>query len=143
MVSELMGGCLCGAIRYKIDQVFDAVYCHCSMCRKSEGAPVVAWAIVKTEHFHLVQGATVDYASSEQGFRCFCPTCGSSLFYRHQEPDYSDYVEVTIGTLDDPEQVEPQAHLFVTSQLKWLKLQDSHPRYQDNVMPHPSKRNRA
>jgi hypothetical protein len=138
MVEQLIGGCLCGAIRYKINLVFDAVYCHCSMCRKSGGAPVVAWAIVKTENFHLIQGFTLDYASSEQGFRCFCPVCGSLLLYRHQE---SNYLGVTIGTLDNPELVEPQVHLFADGQLKWLKLNDSLPRYKDNVMPHPSKRN--
>jgi hypothetical protein len=138
MGNDLIGGCLCRAIRYKIDQIFDAVYCHCSMCRKSGGAPVIAWAIVKVENFHLIQGSTTDYASSEQGYRCFCSVCGSLMFYRHQE---LDYIEVTLGTLDNPELVEPQVHLFADDQLKWLKLQDSHPRYKDNVMPHPSKRN--
>jgi hypothetical protein len=108
------------------------------MCRKSGGAPVIAWAIVKIENFHCVQGSTVDYASSDQGCRCFCAVCGSLLLYRHRE---SDYLEVTIGTLDNPELVEPQVHLFADNQLKWFKLHDAYPRYQDNVMPHPSKRN--
>jgi hypothetical protein len=137
-MDELVGGCLCGAARYRIAQAFDAVYCHCSMCRKSGGAPVVAWAIIKTENFDLIQGSTVDCASSDQGFRCFCAVCGSLLLYRHRE---FDYLEVTIGTLDNPELVEPQVHLFADNQLEWLKLHDSHPRYQDNVMPHPNQRN--
>ena len=40
------GGCLCGATRYVVqgDPVVVAL-CHCSMCRRAAGAPVVAWAI--------------------------------------------------------------------------------------------------
>ena len=36
--SMLRGGCLCGQIRYEIvGPVGEALYCHCSMCRKSHG----------------------------------------------------------------------------------------------------------
>ena len=38
------GGCLCGAIRYRITGApVEALYCHCRMCRRAHGAPVVAW----------------------------------------------------------------------------------------------------
>ena len=57
MVTWHAGGCLCGAVRYELaaEGAFDAGYCHCSMCRRSTGAPVLAWALVRRSHFRLVQ----------------------------------------------------------------------------------------
>jgi hypothetical protein len=42
---QLTGGCLCGAIRYEIDRVFDVMYCHCSRCRKATGAAALAYVL--------------------------------------------------------------------------------------------------
>ena len=34
------GGCLCGAVRYRIDgPVRDVIVCHCSICRRYHGGP--------------------------------------------------------------------------------------------------------
>ena len=46
------GGCLCGALRYRLDAApLDIGYCHCSMCRRSTGAPVLAWACIPAAAF--------------------------------------------------------------------------------------------
>lgn len=38
------GGCRCGAIRYRITgEPLSAGFCHCRMCQRAAGAPVVAW----------------------------------------------------------------------------------------------------
>jgi hypothetical protein len=47
MKLPLEGGCLCGGIRYQISgEPRSADYCHCRMCRRTAGAPVVARLIV-------------------------------------------------------------------------------------------------
>ncbi|WP_119460186.1 GFA family protein [Rhodospirillaceae bacterium SYSU D60014] len=39
------GGCLCGAIRYRVSTPpLQAGYCHCRLCQRSTGAPVLSWA---------------------------------------------------------------------------------------------------
>jgi len=138
MTEKLTGGCLCQAIRYEIDKVFDAGYCHCPICRKLSGAPVLAWANIKTGDFRFIKGVPMEYASSEQGIRCFCPTCGSQLFYKTKA---SDDVGINLGTLDNPELVSPKIHVFADYQLSWFQLHDSLPRYKDSVIPHPEHRN--
>jgi hypothetical protein len=40
-----------------------------------------------------------------------------------------DEVDVTVGSLDDPEAVPPQDHTFVDNQLSWVKLDDGLPRH--------------
>jgi hypothetical protein len=36
----LNGGCLCGAVRYRLESTpVDAGYCHCQICRRSTGVP--------------------------------------------------------------------------------------------------------
>jgi putative acetyltransferase len=134
--SRLEGGCLCGAIRYRIARVFDAGYCHCSRCRKG-GAPVSAWARVEAPDFALMKGSPARYRSSDLGARCFCMVCGSAVFF---EGDGGAYFSVAIGTLDDPEQVPPRVHLFGQQQLRGLELVDDLPRVAGNVLPHPDRR---
>ena len=43
-IKNMEGGCLCGAVRYCVSgSPFATEYCHCGMCQKASGAPVVSW----------------------------------------------------------------------------------------------------
>ena len=49
---SVTGSCLCGAVTYEVAGPFEFMgNCHCSICRKSHGAPFATWGIVKPEHF--------------------------------------------------------------------------------------------
>lgn len=51
----LKGGCFCGWVRYEVDNApMQATACHCSICRCTSAAPVVAWFTVKPESFRIV-----------------------------------------------------------------------------------------
>ena len=39
----LEGGCLCGAVRYRVGGKTRVTHCHCLHCRKLGGAPYVTW----------------------------------------------------------------------------------------------------
>ena len=64
LVAEtLTGGCYCGAVRYEVTgQRFDQTLCHCAICRRTTGAPVVAWLSVRPDDFRLTAGAPTAFS---------------------------------------------------------------------------------
>jgi hypothetical protein len=125
---ELTGGCACGAVRYRlVSAPFDAGYCHCGMCRRAAGAPVLAFATVPLTDF-IVSGAPRRRHSSDFGERWFCGDCGTQLaMHVDHQPDTIDF---TIASLDSPERVQPQFHIFFGSRLSWFDTRDDHPRHE-------------
>jgi len=120
------GGCLCGAVRYRVAGTPDAaVLCHCAMCRRASGAPVVAWITVPDDRFAYTAGEAAVYASSDHGRRELCAPCGSPLAFRSSKRPGE--VDVTVGTLDRPQSFPPNRHIFTASRLPWLRLADDLP----------------
>lgn len=124
----LMGGCCCGAIRYKAHAMpFDADYCHCEQCRKSVGAVVASWMDFNADEVTMEGETLVEFASSDTVRRGFCGRCGTSLTYRHT--GYPQYLTLSIASLDKPELVEPKYHIHTGNQVSWLVIEDDCPRY--------------
>ena len=128
MATELIGGCLCGAVRYRATDLGRAGYCHCRMCQKASGAPVVAWLAVPLDAFAFVKGTPKAYRSSAEAVRHFCGDCGTPLTFRLAEnpPD----IEINLATLDHPEGVAPRSHIYTSSQMPWLHIEDQLPRFE-------------
>lgn len=123
----LTGGCLCGAIRYEARGApYHRTVCHCSICRRSAGAPMVAWFSVKPADFAFTKGQPSTYRSSAKAQRSCCPLCGTQLTFK---VDALDEIDVTVCSLDQPEAVPPQDHTFAGSQLGWVHLDDGLPRH--------------
>jgi hypothetical protein len=130
MELPLAGGCLCGAIRYQISaEPSSADYCHCSMCRRAAGAPVVARLTVPNASFGWTAGQPAVYRSSQKAERFFCPTCGTQLALR----DEPDYLDVTLASLDAPEAVRPSYHIWTASRIGWFEISDDLPRYPESA----------
>lgn len=119
----IQGGCLCGAIRYEIaGPVPPGAYCHCTMCRRTSGSVAAAWVSVPRTHFRFTRGEPTLYRSSAHAERSFCAVCGSQLtFFSESSPED---IDVTLGSLDTPEQHPPDRHVFISSRLPWLHLDD-------------------
>ena len=129
------GGCLCGALRYGSSaEPVEAGYCHCRMCQKLSGATVLPWISFETGSFSYTEGSPKIYASSEWGQREFCAECGSQIVFR--ATDNNTTVEINIGTLDDPEIVSPQYHVWCDSQISWFDTTDDLPRYPGSQETH-------
>jgi hypothetical protein len=125
---KIEGGCLCGALRYRSDaSPVDTGYCHCTLCRRSTGAPTLVWASVPVEHFSYTEGTPAIYASSSHGQREFCATCGTQIAYRDAEP--AQTVDLSVGSLDDPASVPPQCHIWDSDRLPWFETADTLPRH--------------
>jgi hypothetical protein len=120
---ELTGGCACGAVRYRLASApFDAGYCHCSMCRRAAGAPVLAFATVPLADF-IMSGEPRRRRSSSFGERWFCGDCGTQLaMHVDHQPDTIDF---TVASLDSPERVQPEFHIFFDSRVAWFDTRDA------------------
>lgn len=126
----LTGGCLCGAVRYRIERApIDAGFCHCRQCQRSSGAPVLAWLTLHAPDFVYIRGAPAVYRSSMHGHREFCPACGAQLVFRNDADAAT--ADVTLASLDDPARVAPQYHIWMGSNIAWFDLADSLPRFDD------------
>jgi hypothetical protein len=138
-LKPVTGGCLCGGIRYEIDGPFGVVTnCHCTMCRKAQGAAFATNAPVARDDFHLLKGADLltEYESSPGKLRCFCRVCGSPI-YSYRRAD-AGTVRVRFGTLDGDPGVRATAHFAVASKAPWFDITDGLPRF-DSERPASSK----
>jgi hypothetical protein len=122
------GGCFCGAIRYRITgEPTQVNHCHCRMCQRLSGAPVVTWATFKTTDVQFLKGGPKWFRSSEIAQRGFCANCGTQLIWRPEEE--TDETDLSAASLDDPNSVRPNDHIWVESQLDWMQIEDDLPRY--------------
>jgi hypothetical protein len=123
------GGCLCGAVRYHATGApYNITHCHCRTCRRASGAAFVSWASFPATSFAFTFGAPTHFASSINVIRTFCQRCGTPLTY--QRHDLSEEIDVTLCSLDEPEQFIPEDHTWTNSKLPWIKLADGLPHYE-------------
>lgn len=128
---KLDGGCLCGNIRYSIDSLpIDAGFCHCKVCQRSSGAPVVAWLTIPFAGFSYTGGTIGVYASSKDFQREFCSCCGTQIAFRAKSQPKS--IDITLCSLDDSSQVAPQYHIWCQSSVNWLHVNDDLPQFMDS-----------
>jgi hypothetical protein len=81
----------------------------------------------RTDEIEWLTGEPRRYASSSKAERTFCGDCGTALTFRlNAEPDY---VDVTLGSLDAPEAIRPDHHIFSTTRLPWIQLADGLPTF--------------
>jgi len=127
-VSE--GGCLCGAVRYRMEgEPIVSVTCQCRSCRRASGAALVPWLHLDSECLSFTAGQPVAFESSPSVTRTFCGRCGTPLTYRRT--DYGNAIDVTTCSLDDPDAFPPVLHVWASHALGWLKLADDLPRFDE------------
>ncbi|MGI9402448.1 MAG: GFA family protein [Rhizobiaceae bacterium] len=111
-MSEITGGCQCGAVRYSASRLGRASICHCRMCQKAFGnfyGPLVTVFELK-----WTRGKPAEYASSNKAKRGFCSQCGTPLTY-----DWGGEPELAIGSLDDPELAPPAVQVNPADKLSY------------------------
>jgi hypothetical protein len=124
----LEGGCLCGAVRYRVNgPVRSNSTCFCRTCRLGAGAPAVAWFVVAADQCVFTAGAVATFRSSAEVTRGFCDRCGTSLTYQHA--DAADEIELTTATLDAPERLAPQREIWHAHRVPWAASDQTIPRF--------------
>jgi hypothetical protein len=106
------GGCLCGAVRFTaVPEKPEMSVCHCEMCRRWTSGVFMGVGVGKSLALEGEPALGV-YASSPHGERVFCPTCGSSLFWRMRD---GSHTEVAAQAFDDPSDLELTKEVFIDS----------------------------
>ena len=119
------GGCLCGAVKYKICGPLRAiVYCHCQQCRRTSGHFVAATATLK-ENLIVISDQDLNwYQSSTSAKRGFCKICGASLFWSSET---DNQVSIMAGTLDQTTGIEAVEHIYVDNAGDYYSICDGLP----------------
>jgi hypothetical protein len=128
----LEGGCLCGAVRFRITAPFiSAGYCHCTHCQRRTGTGSSANGRVPQDGFELLSGRELvrAYQPPEGVAKLFCGECGSALF--SGDPFADEEVAVRLGTLDGDPGIRPQHRQYLRSAVPWEEIpRDGLPRFE-------------
>jgi hypothetical protein len=116
---KVQGGCLCGKLRYRATgELLHSTICHCANCRRACGSHAVAWITFPAPGFSFVQGDPAQYSSSTGAVWTFCANCGSTLTYQGELRQ--DQIDITTGTVDDPEAFPPTKQVNADEKLSWV-----------------------
>lgn len=125
---ESVGGCLCGAVRYRVSgPLREVIDCHCTQCQRWSGHFVAATA-VERDGLEILDSGLLRWFESSPGIRRgFCGRCGSSLFW--EDPGVPS-VSIMAGTLDQPSGLSTLRHIYVADKGDYHQIADGLPQFQ-------------
>jgi len=120
----LAGGCLCGQVRYEARPDHrEGYYCHCRMCQLAFGNTRAAFMNLRRSEVTW-HSPPAYYQSSKFARRGFCSHCGTPLSFEYNE---SDYMDISVGSLDEPAALKPASHYSVETRIAGWHAQDGLP----------------
>ena len=122
----LEGGCDCGAVRYRMETPPLFVNCcHCRWCQRETGTAFALNAMIEADRVTVlgVEPELVDTPSaSGKGQKIArCPTCRIAVWSNYSGAGPSVRF-VRVGTLDEPDHLPPDIHIFTTTKQPWVVL---------------------
>jgi hypothetical protein len=122
----LEGGCACRAIRYRLNATPLIVHaCHCRDCQRVTGSAFVTNIWIERKFVEAGPVSPKSFGlrggSGRHHEVFFCDRCGTTLWSRYEIAP-GDALFVRAGTLDRPEAVRPDVHIFTRTKLPWLSL---------------------
>ncbi|HEX4522013.1 MAG TPA: GFA family protein [Casimicrobiaceae bacterium] len=122
----LEGGCTCRAIRYQMTSAPLFVHCcHCRWCQRETGASFALNAMIEADRVVVLKGqpeVVATPSNSGKGQKIIrCPSCRIALWSNYAGA--GDLIRfVRVGTLDDPDRLPPDIHIFTASKQPWVVL---------------------
>jgi hypothetical protein len=132
----LEGGCLCGAIRYRLHPpILFVSQCCCKDCQKATGTGHTTIIGIHNSQLAL-EGTPATYTNAgDTGgtvTRHFCGTCGGRIFTSGTLP--GEYIMVQAGSLDAPDAVSPQSVIYMKDAVAWDFFDPALPKF-DAMQP--------
>lgn len=125
MTEKLQGGCACGAVRYALESAPMFVHCcHCRDCQRQTGSAFVLNALIETAHVTVSGAGPARYEMPTDSGRPHgvyrCTRCGTAVWSEYGGIAALRFVRV--GTLDRPDALTPDVHIYTRSRLPWVAL---------------------
>lgn len=122
----LEGGCDCRTIRYRLETAPLFVHCcHCRWCQRESGSAFALNAMIEADRVTLLGAAPelVDTPSASGKGQAIarCPRCRVAV-WSHYAGLGTAASFVRVGTLDDPDALPPDVHIFTASKQPWVML---------------------
>ncbi|MEX0923357.1 MAG: GFA family protein [Rhodovibrionaceae bacterium] len=120
------GACTCRALRYRMTTRPMFVHCcHCRWCQRETGSAFAINALIEGDRAILLQGEpeTVNTPSeSGKGQKIVrCPNCHVAI-WSHYAGSGDAIKFIRAGTLDTPDLLPPDIHIFTASKQSWVIL---------------------
>ncbi len=120
------GGCTCRAVRYRmVSRPLFVHCCHCRWCQRETGSSFALNAMIEADRVELLTGApevVITPSNSGKGQKITrCPTCRVALWSNYAGSG-DKFRFVRVGTLDEPDRLPPDVHIFTASKQPWVVL---------------------
>jgi hypothetical protein len=120
------GGCTCRAVRYRIATRPLFVHCcHCRWCQRETGASFALNAMIEADRVTLLQGeleVVNTPSNSGKGQKISrCAKCRIAVWSNYAGAGDAVHF-VRVGTLDEPDLLPPDIHIFTSSKQPWVKI---------------------
>ena len=130
---ERLGGCACGAVRYRLRTGPLVVHCcHCRDCQRQTGSAFVLNALIETSRIEMAKGAPEPVPVPTDSGRPHdihrCKLCRTALWSDYGRRTWLRFVRV--GTLEEPASLPPDVHIFMRSRLPWVALPEGVPAFE-------------
>jgi hypothetical protein len=127
----LHGGCLCGAIRYRLSgPLLFVSQCCCKDCQKATGTGHTTIVGVHRDQL-VLEGEPKSYTSKGDSggdvLRHFCARCGGRLYTSGTMP--GELVIVQAGSLDDPNRITPESVIYAKDAVSWDRFDPALPSF--------------
>jgi hypothetical protein len=125
MSAAAEGGCDCRTVRYRLHSAPLFVHCcHCRWCQRETGTAFALNALIEADRVtstaHEPQIIDTPSASGVGQRIARCPRCQIALWSTYGARTAFRFVRV--GTLDEPDRLPPDIHIFIASKQPWVIL---------------------
>ena len=119
------GRCHCGEVRYRLTSAPMFVHCcHCRDCQRQTGGAFAINALIETDRIEVLAGEPAAVAMPTESGRPHdvyrCPACQTAVWSDYGRRPSLRFVRV--ATLEDPEAIRPDVHIFTRSKLSWVEV---------------------
>jgi len=125
------GGCTCGHVRYQVTSKPLIVHCcHCRWCQRQTGTAFALNALFAAVDVTLLEGSvsekTIPSPSGKGQTIARCPKCKVAVWSNYFMGGIKDLIRfIRVGTLDEPDQLPPDVHIFTSTKQPWVNLSDA------------------